>query len=176
VQPGYFHGPPLATRHVMIETTRDTITLLPPHHSTMPKTMPTPCMDTLRRFMTEGLQVRLKLFLYNNISKSVSFTMPTSKLLIFFVILVRDQEVGGSNPLAPTKFLKDLQTLNNDIRLYAGSTPLMGRFPPLNPGSTPPEVRRGYRRRRLSSVQTVTLFSCLMLGFPIALAYPVTYA
>jgi len=24
--------------------------------------------------------------------------------LIFFVILVRDQEVGGSNPLAPTNF------------------------------------------------------------------------
>jgi len=27
-----------------------------------------------------------------------------AKLLIFFVILVRDQEVGGSNPLAPTNF------------------------------------------------------------------------
>ena len=25
--------------------------------------------------------------------------------------LFRDQEAGGSNPLAPTKFLKDLQTL-----------------------------------------------------------------
>ncbi len=29
-------------------------------------------------------------------------------------MLVRDQEVGGSNPLAPTKFLKDLQTPNRD--------------------------------------------------------------
>jgi hypothetical protein len=26
-------------------------------------------------------------------------------------MLVRDQEAGGSNPLAPTKFLKDLQAL-----------------------------------------------------------------
>jgi hypothetical protein len=34
---------------------------------------------------------------------------------------VRDQEVGGSNPLAPTKFLKDLQTLNSDIRVQRGS-------------------------------------------------------
>ena len=36
-------------------------------------------------------------------------------------MLVRDQEVGGSNPLAPTKFLKYLQTLNNDIRVRRGS-------------------------------------------------------
>jgi hypothetical protein len=35
--------------------------------------------------------------------------------------LVRDQEVGGSNPLAPTKFLTDLQALNNDIRVQKGS-------------------------------------------------------
>ena len=47
--------------------------------------------------------------------------MPTSKLLILFVILVRDQEVGGSNPLAPTKFLKDLQTLPPEIRVQKGS-------------------------------------------------------
>ena len=35
--------------------------------------------------------------------------------------MVRDQEVGGSNPLAPTKSLKDLQTLNSDIRVRRGS-------------------------------------------------------
>jgi len=34
---------------------------------------------------------------------------------------VRDQEVGGSNPLAPTKFLKDLQTPANQIRVHGGS-------------------------------------------------------
>jgi len=34
--------------------------------------------------------------------------MPTAKLLIFFVILVRDQEVGGSNPLAPTNIFCNL--------------------------------------------------------------------
>jgi len=28
--------------------------------------------------------------------------MPTGKSLIFRIFLVRDQEVGGSNPLAPT--------------------------------------------------------------------------
>jgi hypothetical protein len=31
-----------------------------------------------------------------------------AKLLIFFVILVRDQEVGGSNPLAPTNIFYSL--------------------------------------------------------------------
>ena len=36
-------------------------------------------------------------------------------------MLVRDREVGGSNPLAPTKLLKDLQTPNNDLRVHAGS-------------------------------------------------------
>ena len=34
---------------------------------------------------------------------------------------VRDQEVGGSNPLAPTKFLIDLQTLPPEIRVQTGS-------------------------------------------------------
>ena len=37
--------------------------------------------------------------------------------------LVRDQEVGGSNPLAPTKFLKDLQTPHHQIRVQPGSKP-----------------------------------------------------
>jgi hypothetical protein len=40
--------------------------------------------------------------------------------------LVRDQEVGGSNPLAPTKHLKHLQALN----------PLKGLFA-INGGSQP---------------------------------------
>jgi len=47
--------------------------------------------------------------------------MTTAKSLIFRIFLVRDQEVGGSNPLAPTKFLKDLQTPNNDVRVRKGS-------------------------------------------------------
>jgi len=36
-------------------------------------------------------------------------------------MLVRDQEVGGSNPLAPTKFLKDLQTSHIRVRVQTGS-------------------------------------------------------
>ena len=31
--------------------------------------------------------------------------------------LVRDQEVGGSNPLAPTNLFKHLQTIAKDIRV-----------------------------------------------------------
>ena len=76
---------------------------LHPHPSIMPKTMPTPGIDALRRFTTERHPLRPKLFSWNNISKSISIVMFRSKLLILFVILVRDQEVGGSNPLAPTK-------------------------------------------------------------------------
>jgi hypothetical protein len=37
--------------------------------------------------------------------------------------MVRDHEVGGSNPLAPTKSLTDLQTTTKDT----GCTPKMGR-------------------------------------------------
>ncbi len=36
-------------------------------------------------------------------------------------MLVRDQEVGGSNPLAPTKFLKYLQAFPLKTRVPAGS-------------------------------------------------------
>ncbi len=35
--------------------------------------------------------------------------------------MVRDQEVGGSNPRAPTKFFKHLQPPNKDIRVPKGS-------------------------------------------------------
>ena len=35
--------------------------------------------------------------------------------------LVRDQEVGGSNPLAPTNLFKYLQTANDGLRLYANT-------------------------------------------------------
>ncbi len=49
----------------------------------------------------EGV-IRSKLLSRNSLSNSISMPMPTAKLLIFLVILVRDQEVGGSNPLAPT--------------------------------------------------------------------------
>jgi len=78
----------------------------------MPKTMPTPCIDALRRFTTEVLQVRRKFFLRNNIYKCIPLTMLTSKSLILFIILVRDQEVGGSNPLAPTNLFKRLYAIN----------------------------------------------------------------
>src|ERR1035441_2955301 len=50
--------------------------------------------------------------------------------------LVRDQEVGGSNPLAPTNLFKSLQTLTNQIRAHEwvrhgpyGCTPETGATP-----------------------------------------------
>ena len=49
-----------------------------------------------------------KFFSHNNLSHSISAAMPLAKLFILFVILVRDQEVGGSNPLAPTKSFNNL--------------------------------------------------------------------
>jgi hypothetical protein len=36
--------------------------------------------------------------------------MPGANLLILIIILVRDQEVGGSNPLAPTNLFDYLNT------------------------------------------------------------------
>ena len=49
--------------------------------------------------------MRFNFFRWNNMSQSISTAMPMAKLLIFFIILVRDQEAGGSNPLAPTNHL-----------------------------------------------------------------------
>ncbi len=76
----------------------------------MPNTMPTPRIDALLPVSTMEGVIRFKLLSRNSLSKSISMPTPTAKLLIFLVILVRDQEVGGSNPLAPTKLFKHLQT------------------------------------------------------------------
>src|SRR5580704_4660792 len=70
----------------------------------MPESMPTPCIDGVRRASTVERVTELKPLNWNNLSKSVSTGMPMSKLLILFFFLVRDQEVGGSNPLAPTNY------------------------------------------------------------------------
>ena len=71
----------------------------------MPTGMPTPCIDRVRPASTcEGV-IELKLLQSNALSKSVYAGMPRAKLLILIIFLVRDQEVGGSNPLAPTNYL-----------------------------------------------------------------------
>ena len=49
-------------------------------------------------------------------SQPLTTAMPTAKSFIFFVILVRDQEVGGSNPLAPAN-------LFNHLRVVAFASP-----------------------------------------------------
>ena len=64
--------------------------------------------DTAQRILIDAAG---KFLSWNNLSQPISSTMPTSKLLIFLVILVLDQEVGGSNPLAPTN-------LSNHLRAF----------------------------------------------------------
>ena len=54
--------------------------------------MPTPCIDALLPVSTMEGVIRFKLLSRNSLSKAISLPMPTAKLLIFFVILVRDQE------------------------------------------------------------------------------------
>jgi hypothetical protein len=68
----------------------------------MPNTMPTLCIDAVRPVWTRVDVTPANFLSRNNLSQSASIAMPMAKLLILFVILVRDQEVGGSNPLAPT--------------------------------------------------------------------------
>jgi hypothetical protein len=71
-----------------------------------------------------------------------------SKLLILFVILVRDQEVGGSNPLAPTNLFNHFQPTNKDIRVQKGSVfgpysdPGAGLYLSIPPCFDPLAVRR----------------------------------
>ncbi len=77
----------------------------------MPNTMPTLCRDGVRCVSTMRRRSEGKLLVWRNLSQFVSLAMPASNLLILFVILVRDQEVGGSNPLAPTK-IQGLYAIN----------------------------------------------------------------
>jgi len=66
--------------------------------------MPAPHIERARPDATAYASSRVKSLTRDNISESVRTAMPTSKLFILFLILVRDQEVGGSNPLAPTNY------------------------------------------------------------------------
>jgi hypothetical protein len=74
--------------------------------------MPTPCIDGALPSATPYWYSWVKWLSASNISKSVLTGMPTSKLFIFFIFLVRDQEVGGSNPLAPTTLFSTIYTLS----------------------------------------------------------------
>ena len=59
-----------------------------------------------------------------NLSQPVAMPMPLANSFIFRVFIVRDQEVGGSNPLAPTKFLIDLQKRTFESCLGCPGSPL----------------------------------------------------
>jgi hypothetical protein len=91
----------------------------------MPSGMPTPCLDGVRPASTcEGV-IELKLLQSNALYESVYVGMPRAKLLILIIFLVRDQEVGGSNPLAPTNSFNKLQAKTSSF-LRAKSTFLGG--------------------------------------------------
>ena len=70
--------------------------------------MPTLCMDGVGRVPAVRRRTARKFFNWCNLSQPVSSTLPTAELPILFVILVRDQEAGGSNPLATAKLLNRL--------------------------------------------------------------------
>jgi hypothetical protein len=56
---------------------------------------------SIASLLSRDVAKRLK---YNDSSQRLAIVEHTAKLLIFVAVLVRDQEVGGSNPLAPTSF------------------------------------------------------------------------
>ena len=72
--------------------------------------------DRFVRFGCKSLQRR-------TLWHSVAMPMPTSNLLIFWIFLVRDQEVGGSNPLAPTNLKRLYEDLRNGSRGSANAVP-----------------------------------------------------
>src|SRR5579885_1528182 len=51
--------------------------------------------------------------MWNKVSQPIALPMPTSKSFIFRVFIVRDQEVGGSNPLAPTNSFNTYKRQNH---------------------------------------------------------------
>jgi len=91
---------------------------------TMPNTMPTLCMERVWRLGTSAGEIGSKRLAGKNVSQLATTAMPIAKSLILLVILVRDQEVGGSNPLAPTNPFNHFQ-----IGVEPGPAPIRGGEP-----------------------------------------------
>jgi hypothetical protein len=73
-----------------------------PLRPTVPISAPTPRIEALPGIASPGAQYARKPLETRNIAQRCATLVPTSKYLILRGLMVRDQEVGGPNPLAPT--------------------------------------------------------------------------
>ena len=76
---------------------------------TVPIFVPTPRIEALPGIASPSAQKARKALKTRDISQRLPNHCAAAKSLIVRGLMVRDQEVGGSNPLAPTKFLKSFQ-------------------------------------------------------------------
>jgi len=68
----------------------------------VPDFVPTPCIAPLLGSDHETQRKSYNYLFQNNISQWREILSNPAKLLISLSVVVRDQEAGGSNPLAPT--------------------------------------------------------------------------
>jgi hypothetical protein len=70
----------------------------------VPSFVPTPRIEDLRTFASAGARARWNSLITGNNSQCLATTVPSAKCLTILRFMVRDQEAGGSNPLAPTNY------------------------------------------------------------------------
>jgi len=85
--------------------------------------VPTPCIAPLLGAVHETAQKSCNYLLQDNISQHREILSNPAKLLISFSGVVRDQEAGGSNPLAPTISIVSDQAAELAKRQSSGSRP-----------------------------------------------------
>jgi hypothetical protein len=69
----------------------------------VPNIVPTPCIEALFAVASVPGSVSPKRLKTSNDGETRAAVVPIAKSLILGGFMVRDQEVGGSNPLAPTR-------------------------------------------------------------------------
>jgi hypothetical protein len=75
----------------------------------VPIFVPTPCIEALRVVASAHSRKSQNSLITRNNSQCLATAVPTAKSLKIRKFMVRDQEAGGSNPLAPTKYLSCFQ-------------------------------------------------------------------
>jgi hypothetical protein len=98
-------------------------------HRTVPIFVPTLCSEALCTIARPRTRACRNHLITRNNAQYLTTAVPTAKCLKIRVFVVRDQEAGGSNPLAPTIYpsrfqmhVADLRDLICPLRVGAGKT------------------------------------------------------
>ena len=84
-------------------------------YRTVPIFVPTPCIESLFSFASAMMPPLRNSLITRDNSQCLATTIPRAKCLKIRQFMVRDQEAGGSNPLAPTIYLSRYQKHAADL-------------------------------------------------------------